>query len=125
MNQDLRTRLIRLGSTNPELRPHIRPILKTANWKVWQDAGVDQDALSEEFHRLSRVWPSGMDAESALMSLLRQEGLTVSAMRPRPYGRDGDWAQWTLTKDRQELGHINVFQRPGPRPRWVSFQVSF
>ena len=48
---DLRSKLIRLAHQNPELRPHILPLLKTAGESVL-DYVFDPDELDEAFKNI-------------------------------------------------------------------------
>lgn len=46
---DLKTQLIKLGSTNPELRPHIREILKSASSKLkWQKSTHGEHTVNKD-----------------------------------------------------------------------------
>jgi hypothetical protein len=78
------------------------------------------DALRDGFQRLTRVWSSELDATRALTLLLERNGLEVAHTTP------GTPERWTLrTTDGEPVaGSLNLFYRPGPRPGWVSFQVS-
>ena len=118
----LRTRLVRLAHARPDLRPHLLPLLsgRVAGRGIPFHDLPAVDALRDGFQRLTRVWSSELDATRALTLLLERNGLEVAHTTP------GTPERWTLrTTDGEPVaGSLNLFYRPGPRPGWVSFQVS-
>jgi hypothetical protein len=124
----LRGRLIRLAHARPDLRSHLLPLVtdRVAGRGVSIDDLPGAEGLRDGFVRLSRVWASEADAERALHILLERNGLTEAYRKSSPYARDRDWQEWYLnTTDGEPVADkLNVMYRPGPRPGWVSFQVS-
>lgn len=79
----LKQELIRLGSTNPELRPHIRKVLAATKEFYVKDS--DTAKLAKVLHNIA----SAMDDASALMSQIAEsQGGSPFVMISKDYQRD-------------------------------------
>ena len=78
--------------------------------------------VEDDIRSLSKVYQSEGAAESAIHNRLYQKGLEEAFRGSGPGGSQ----KWFLrTEDGDEVQeHLNVFFRPGPRPGWISLQVS-
>lgn len=122
----LRDKVIRLAHERPDLRSRLLVALteRTAGKGIRNSDLPGFEDLNDAFRRISKVWSSEGDAESGLRRVLTQHGLR-EAYRGSGLGRDGQQV-FLQTEDGFPVEDpLNVFYRPGPRPGWTAFQVSW
>ena len=95
----LKDALVKLGSTNPELRPHIRPVLASLS-KSATPTGDDLDNLLQGF----------------LQSVERIPGVAkaaISDFEPSSYGAEVDIFVWAATPSDEDLRGSDKRPNPG------------
>jgi hypothetical protein len=85
MNDNLKKQLIKLGSTNPDLRPHIRAIFKSAAWVPTLHYYIDGS-----WSDWMRGWDEVEYSDRELRSMAHEYAKELEKVFRREYGRDAD-----------------------------------
>ena len=105
MNTELKAELVKLGSTNPELRPHIRQLLKQAStqeYKIYAGFGLVDDISKFLFSLGVRGQSKNMDTITVSLTTDQVKSL----------------AEWLPTVDVNQNVSINMDRGPMEKVVW-------